>query len=304
MSDSTGIQWTEATWNPTTGCDRVSPGCDRCYAMAMAARLKKMGSAKYWRDGDPRTSGPGFGMAMHLGTLDQPLHWRRPRRIFVNSMSDLFHAGVSEPFIGSVWNTMALAPQHTFQILTKRHARMKSVLTGWQRAGWMWRRDDMLWCGPLPGPLPNVHLGVSAEDQHWANLRIPALLHTPAAVRFLSCEPLLGPLDLRGHLNGWCPEHDFPGGFCVQREHPGVQHIGWVIVGGESGRDARPMDVEWARSLVRQCRQAGVPVFVKQLGSAWAREHGGDSHGADWSLWPEDLRVREFPAAIEVAASA
>ena len=128
MADKTGISWTDATWNPTTGCDRVSPGCDNCYALTMAARLKGMGSAKYQRDGDPRTSGPGFGVSVHPDTLWQPLRWRKPRRVFVNSMSDLFHAEVPDSYIAEVFAVMACAPQHQFQVLTKRHARMRSLL--------------------------------------------------------------------------------------------------------------------------------------------------------------------------------
>lgn len=276
----TGIEWTQETWNPTTGCDRVSPGCDNCYALTMAKRLKGMGSAKYQRDGDPRTSGPGFGLTEHPGTLDDPFGWRKPRRVFVNSMSDLFHKDVSDEFIGSVFDVMARTPQHTYQILTKRPGRMRSLLNRWAANDWTWRRHNLLWCGATKGPLPNVWLGVSVDDQRWADVRIPLLLDTPAAVRFLSCEPLLGPVDLRLALTGHCPEHDFRGGFCVQRHHPGVQHLGWVIVGGESGPGARPMDPDWARQIVDQCRDASVPV------------------GGLPEQWGADLRVREYPKAV------
>ncbi len=296
MGDKTGIQWTDATWNPTTGCDRVSPGCDNCYAMTQAKRLKAMGQAKYQRDGDPRTSGPGFGLSVHPGALNIPLSWTRPRRVFVNSMSDLFHDQVPEGFVGSVWDTMARTPRHTYQILTKRHARMRAMLKRWEACGprgWQWRRDDGLWCGPLDGPLPNVHLGVSVEDQRWADIRIPALMETPAAIRFLSMEPLLGPVTL-SRLHAHCPAHDFAGGFCSS-PCPDLRVPDWVIVGGESGPNARPMQAEWVRSIIRQCQDTGIPVFVKQLGTVWAREHGADSHGGDWGFWPEDLRVREFP---------
>lgn len=268
MPGKTEISWSDATWNPTSGCDRVSPGCDHCYAMTLAKRLKAMGSARYQKDGDPRTSGPGFGLTLHHDALEWPLRKTRPLKIFVNSMSDLFHADVEDGFIGSVWNTMALAEQHTFQVLTKRHARMKSLLTRWQDAGWYWREAGMRWCGPLSGPLPNVWLGVSAEDQHWANLRVPGLLHTPAAVRFLSCEPLLGEIDFREQLN----------------EGNGID---WVIVGGESGPGHRPMNVDWLAWIVQQCQDSGVPVWVKQ--------DSGPRSGMQGRI-PDDLFVQEFPA--------
>lgn len=304
----TKIEWTRGddgspgmTWNPTTGCDRVSPGCDNCYALTMAKRLKGMGSAKYQRDGDPRTSGPGFGITEHLSSLDAPLSWRKPRKVFVNSMSDLFHDGVSDEFIARVWAVMAATPQHTYQILTKRHGRMRSFLQDRCRCAsghgdGVHLKSKIEWAstphnpdyvpGLKPGiyhhmtwPLQNVHLGVSVEDQKRGVLRIPALLDTPAAVRFLSCEPLLGPLDLDA----------------ADRDTLCDGGIDWVIVGGESGPGARELDVEWVRSIVEQCAHARVPVFVKQLGSVWARDHGGGK-GGDPDRWPADLRVREFPA--------
>lgn len=295
---TTAIEWTDATWNPTTGCDRVSPGCDNCYALTMAKRLKSMGSAKYQRDGDPRTSGPGFGITEHPAVLNLPATWRKPRRVFVNSTSDLFHGGVSDEFIAAVWAVMAATPQHTYQILTKRHARLRSLLSSDRflvlpsEAGWTPEVDR--W------PLPNVHLGVSVEDQGRADLRIPALLGTPAASRFLSCEPLLGPTDLSRWLDtplvcgcGVAPDGapDWTGGCCAACMLPEPSGISWVIVGGESGRGARPMDLAWARSLVAQCATAGVPCFVKQLGTVWS----GAGKGGDMDVWPEDLRVREFP---------
>jgi protein gp37 len=288
----TGIQWTNETWNPTTGCDRVSPGCDNCYALGMAKRLKGMGSAKYQTDGDPRTSGPGFGIAEHVDALDLPLRWRKPRKVFVNSMSDLFHDGVSDGFIGSVFDVMAKTPQHTYQILTKRHGRMRSLLNRWAAEGarhdWagpgtaVFRRGDMAWVGPVAWPLPNVWLGVSVEDQQRANLRIPALLDTPAAVRFLSCEPLLGPVQLCG---GCAPDAK-----CAM---DGIGDIDWVIVGGESGPGARPMELAWVESLVAECQEGRKAVFVKQLGSVH-----GPGKGGDMELWPTGLQVREFPAAV------
>lgn len=225
MSDNTGIEWADSSWSPVTGCDRTSPGCDHCYALTMAKRLKAMGSAKYQTDGDPRTSGPGFAVAMHDASLLLPLRWRKPRKIFVNSMSDLFHSAISDEFIAKVFAVMAAAPQHQFQILTKRHARMRSLLNSPDFGAMVWRAfcDADEWgfgkavriqdweaaaplldpCGisaPMR-PIPWVHLGVSVENDKWARIRVPALLDTPAAVRWISAEPLLGPLD----LTPWMP---------------------------------------------------------------------------------------------------
>ena len=286
MADKTGIEWTRgddgsagATWNPIVGCEAVSPGCDHCYAAREASgRLRHL--PQY---ADLATGGKFTGEVRLLPErLDQPLKWKRPRRIFVNSMSDLFHKDVPDDFIARVFAVMAAAPQHTFQVLTKRHARMKALLNSDKLVGAVgrhWSANDSVPATEFwPGwPLPNVWCGVSVETQQWANLRIPALLETPAAVRFLSCEPLLGRVDLRHHLTGHCPEHDFPGGFCVQRDHPGVQHIGWVIAGGESGPKARPMHPAWVRAIRDHCQAAGVPFLFKQWGE-WAPVADAD----DW----------------------
>jgi protein gp37 len=329
MSTGTKIQWTDATWSPTTGCDQVSPGCDNCYALTMAKRLKAMGQPRYQRDGDPRTSGPGFGLTVHHDVLDKPLRWRKPRRVFVNSMSDLFHPQVSDEFIAEVFAVMALTRRHTYQVLTKRPARMRSLLSqpGFFRsvASESYPLRDHVGAeiggGASPWPLPNVWLGVSVEDQTRADQRIPLLLDTPAAIRFLSCEPLLGPVDLSEHI-GCYHDDDVAGGSYVYGPHADPYHrydgpdLGWVIVGGESGPGARPMHPDWARSLVEQCRAAGVAPFVKQLG-AWSTRldatakvrqmvgellmfrHGG--HGGDPDEWPEELRVREFPRPVVTA---
>jgi protein gp37 len=294
---STAIEWTDVTWNPTTGCDRVSPGCDHCYALTLAARLKGMGSAKYQNDGNPRTSGPGFGVTTHEATLAAPLRWREPRMVFVNSMSDLFHKDVPDEFIGSVFDVMARAPQHTYQILTKRHGRMRSLLNRWADDGWMWRRSDMMWCGPLRDPLPNVWLGVSVEDQKGAELRIPVLRDTPAAVRFLSCEPLLGPIDLLGKAGVGCEEtgpaitHE---GVSQRTDYgTGVEYdcdhqvgVDWVICGGESGPGARPMHPDWVRSLRDQCVSAGVPFHFKQWGGRTPKSGGRELDGRTWDEFP------------------
>lgn len=286
MADSSNIEWTDSTWNPTTGCDKVSPGCDNCYAMTLAPRLKAMGSAHYQRDGQPPTSGPGFGVSVHPDALTKPLEWKRSRRIFVNSMSDLFHAEIPDEFIASVFAVMAQAPQHTFQVLTKRHARMRSLLSSarWSEllvsAGWPLDLDP-------EQPLPNVWLGVSVENQDWADIRVPALLKTPAAVRFLSCEPLLGPVSFRWAK--WAP--------LINASHlDGMNGLHWIIVGGESGRGARPMDADWAREIRDQCVEAGVAFHFKQWGS-----HGENGVSVHKKIAGRELDGRtwdEFPSVV------
>jgi protein gp37 len=287
MSTTTKIQWTDKTWNPITGCTKVSQGCKHCYAETMA---KRMWATQYKpnADGSPRQFGD---VRVHPDRLEEPLHWRKPARVFVNSMSDLFHEDVPDEFIGAVFAVMLRAPQHTFQILTKRPERMVA-----------WFRD--FYANQMPSL--NVWLGVSVEDQANANKRIPLLLQTPAHVRFLSCEPLLGPLDLLDYLPGpntdsWCALH---GGRPVSALSSICQcgTIDWVIVGGESGREARPFHLDWARDIAGQCQKAGVACFVKQLGAnAWTEKkhlHLADSHGGDMAEWPADLQVREWPARV------
>jgi protein gp37 len=303
----TAIEWAEVVWNPTTGCDRVSPGCDHCYALTMAKRLKAMGQAKYQTDGDPRTSGPGFGLALHPATLQQPLRWRKPRRIFVNSMSDLFHDKATDEYIASVFAVMAATPHHTYQLLTKRHARMRSLLSSpnWRGsvAGLVRTANPDQSLADFDaatlefvgeGLLRNVWVGISVEDQHWADIRIPALLDTPAAVRWISAEPLLGPIDL-----GWVGgvdalQRDWIGG---PSGGSGAPHplLDWVVAGGESGHGARPMNPDWMRSLRDQCQAAGVAFFVKQMGSRWESRWGRNHH--DIEQFPEDLQVRQYPEA-------
>jgi len=248
----------------------------------MAKRLKGMGQAKYQNNGDPRTSGPGFGLTIHADALDLPLHWRKPRRVFVNSMSDLFHEAVPDEFLCRVFDVMQTAPRHTFQVLTKRHARMRSFVTRYLSGEFA---AKPLATNPLAAtvdrPPRNIWLGVSAEDQKWADIRIPALLQTPAAVRFVSAEPLLGRIDLSLGRSGYW------------------QELNWVIAGGESGRGARPCELDWLRSMRDQCADAGVPYFCKQVGAVLGRQLGAGSHGADWDAWPPDLKVRQFPPATE-----
>jgi protein gp37 len=223
-----------------------------------------MGSAKYQTDGDPRTSGPGFGLAVHPGALLLPLGWRKPRRIFVNSMSDLFHARVPRDFIGRVWDVMARTPQHTYQILTKRPQRMNRVLRAMSGE-----------------PLPNVWLGTSVEDQPHADQRVPHLLATPAAVRFLSCEPLLGPVAL---ADSWLYRNH-----AMISSSPAVHSrsiVDWVITGGESGPDYRPADPDWFRSIRDQCVSAGVAYLHKQNGGRTPKSTGRHLDGRTWDEYP------------------
>jgi protein gp37 len=219
-----------------------------------------MGNPRYRNDGDRRTSGPGFGVTLHWDKLDEPLHWRRPRRIFVNSMSDLWHPRVTDGFIAAMFDVMERCSQHQFLVLTKRPRRMVA-----------WIRQYR------PEPLPNLWLGVSVEDQEAAEARIPKLLETPAAVRFLSCEPLLGPVDLHGWIRPCaCGGHDDP--------HP-TQAIDWVIAGGESGDNFRSMDPEWARFIRDQCLAAGVAFYYKQ-GSGIRPEMDRTLDGRMWDQFP------------------
>lgn len=214
MSDHSAIEWTEATWNPVTGCDQVSPGCAHCYAKTFAERFRGVPGHPYER---------GFDLQLRTERLEQPLEWKRPRVIFVNSMSDLFHEDVPLGYIQRVFDVMRRADWHTFQVLTKRADRAAALAF------------ELVWPA-------NVWMGVSVENQRWTT-RIDALRAIPAAVRFLSCEPLLGPLSLD------------------------LEGIDWVIVGGESGPRARPMRADWAREVREQCAAAGTAFFFKQWGA-------------------------------------
>ena len=258
MSDKTKIEWTDATWNPVTGCTKVSEGCDHCYAETIAHRFA--GTAAY-----PN----GFDVTLRPERLDQPLRWQRPRRIFVNSMSDLFHKDVPDEYIARVFAVMALAPHHTFQVLTKRPGRMRSLLNS---QAFRQALDEELWgygVAETAWPLPNVWLGTSVENQKWADVRIPQLLATPAAVRFLSCEPLLGPVD----LFAWNIDRG--------------ARVDWVIVGGESGPHARPMHPDWARHLRDDCLTAGIAFHFKQWGGVRPKANGRELDGRTWDEYPE-----------------
>jgi protein gp37 len=312
MSDNTKIGWTDASWPVVTGCTHLSEGCDNCYAAKLTSgRLRHLPAYAGLAEG-----GKFNGTVRCLpGRMGQPYRWRKPRRIFVSDMADLFHESVPDGFIAWVWDVMGQNQQHTFQVLTKRHARMRSFARRWadhaedgrpkivrgpdataeahpsgrgqlfaamlREMGtppegcayptfdWM---DGQRW---WPSDLFNVHMGVSAENQKWADIRIPSLLETPAAVRFISAEPLLGPIDIERFL--WDGDRDAPGG------------LSWVIAGGESGPGHRPMGIGWLESIVSQCRDAGVPVFVKQDSGPRAGQQG---------RIPDDLWIHEFPGDI------
>lgn len=327
MAANSAIEWTDATWNCLAGCEAVSPGCAHCYAASMTRRLEAMGQKNY----------AGLTTAKHFNgkvrclpdKLDVPLRWRQSRRVFVNSMSDLFHEHVPDEFIDKVFAVMAVCPQHTFQVLTKRAERMANYGT---RVGMAMRiasqaKTDYGRTPPQQWPLQNVWLGVSAEDQKRADERIPWLLRTPSAVRFVSAEPLLGPINIREHLldhRGYFANVDSI--VCGGKEYKKRPGLDWVIVGGESGPRARPMDPDWVRSLRDQCIAAGVPFFFKQWGE-WlpalqdgAPDHPNGQHinisdepdrvgkkaagrlldGREWNEFPR-AHVRQMPEAAHEA---
>lgn len=267
MAEHSKIEWTDATWNPITGCSVVSPGCTNCYAMRLAGTRLQHHPSRAGLTTDTK-AGPVWNGKVRLNEdwLTLPLRWKRPRRIFVCAHGDLFHENVPDEWIDKVFAIMALAARHQFQVLTKRSARMQRYLTHakgrvgeivftnlmrWQGLAPPLRAEDWRKNDDRPWPLPNVWLGISAEDQRRADERIDDLLATPAAVRFVSAEPLLGPVDLTRHFHS---PIDF------------ADALHWVIVGGESGPGARPMHPAWARDLMRQCSDAGVPFFFKQWG--------------------------------------
>lgn len=315
MADKTGIEWTDATWNPVTGCAKVSQGCKHCYAEREWPRMTKL---------VPAYAGREFtDVQTHADRLDQPLRWKKPRMIFVNSMSDLFHEAVPDEFIDKVFAVMALATQHTFQVLTKRAVRMREYLTANDLVGRVireafrmdceggaWMNADRHIGGYSIMPLQNVWLGVSVEDQDAANERIPLLLDTPAAVRWISAEPLLGPVDLnrilvnpeRGfHVSALHEQHDD----CYYQSNA---QLDWVVVGGESGPKARPMHPDWAYALQAQCEGAAVPFLFKQWGEwvsagqpAFGTVKGEVRHiRSDGSFWGDDLPEDENADVLTV----
>jgi len=286
MGDATGIEWTDATWNPVVGCSIVSPGCTNCYAMSMAARIERMQPGSHYAGTtQPSKAGPVWTGKLALAPehiLLAPLRWRKPRRIFVNSMGDLFHEDVPDAWIDQVLAIMAMSPQHTYQVLTKRAARMRAYFDA-RRTGDPWAEAadlvaDALGLADHPAvlepsglPLPNVWLGVSTEDQRRADERVPDLLATPAAVRFVSAEPLLGPIKFysltpvrneQGATEAWL---DPLRGLQFGPGQHETAKLDLVIVGGENG--PRPMHPDWARDLRDQCAAAGTAFFFKQWGS-------------------------------------
>lgn len=332
MSTNSSIEWTEATWNPVAGCTRASAGCDNCYAVRQSYRLEQMGQSKYAgltvlnQRGDRHFNGV---IRCDEKSLDIPLRWRKPTRVFVNSMSDLFHKDVPFEFIDRVFAVMALCPRHTFQVLTKRPERMAEYMGTHVGVCGVRRFDRFKEAGrhgcvlgsahfETPGgegasfdwPLPNVWLGTSTENQATADERIPHLLRCPAAVRFLSVEPQVGPIEYRDE---W------------------ADGLHWLIGGGESGPHARPYDLAWPRAGIAWCRRHGIPWFQKQLGariiirndrmSEWPRDGDGlvyweedermprfqgdpmcvrtvNRKGSDMKEWPGDLRIREMPEGL------
>jgi protein gp37 len=304
VADHSKIEWTEATWNPLAGCTAVSPGCDHCYAAALAS-----GRLAHTPVYGGLADGGAFNGTIRLlpERLDQPLRWRRPRRIFVNSMSDLFHEGVSNDYVVRVFAVMALASQHVFQVLTKRHARMRALLNSvrfriavldaihlavnGEIDGITVPRDAVVdhrrrvaallagnYDAELPWPLTNVWLGVSVEDQHWADIRIPALVDTPTVVRWVSAEPLLGPVD----FYSWLVDHG-------DTDRPWGIPLDWVVTGGESGPDHRPADLDWFRAIRDQCVDAGIAYLHKQNGGRTSKSGGRELDGRTWDEYPTNV---------------
>lgn len=354
MSTKTKIQWADKTWNPTIGCDRISPGCANCYAKT----LHDMRHAAYARGKrlPVQYAVPFETIQLKPERLSDPLRWRKPSRIFVNSVSDLFHESIPDAYIDQMFAAMAMAPWHQFQVLTKRPHRMHRYLTErtfgnslisepsaykrvvaamdmpvWMPGGKRFLRVPKAW------PLPNVWLGVSVENQRWADERIPLLLDTPADVRFVSYEPALEAVDFTRWVSGCRSKAGNTG--CVRCQNGNrLPSADWVIVGGESGTGARPFHIAWARHVIDQCKEAGVAVFVKQLGAVpvidealmsgplaieeqhliyrqWpshvtfgnktndSRLNGRcvflrDGHGGEINEWPVDLRVRDYPHVV------
>ena len=299
MADNTKIEWTDATWQPITGCAVVSPGCTNCYAMRLAGTRLAHLPSRAGLTVDSK-AGPVWTGETRLNEdwLTQPLRWKRPRRIFVCAHGDLFAESVPDAWIDRVFAVMALAPQHTFQVLTKRARRMREYLSQADRQSRIAARGFFIDGGEFErrSPLPNVWLGVSAEDQARADERIPDLLATPAAVRFVSAEPLLGPVNFRSindagailnALTGASSDYGDPDAGMIAPVETSGPRIDWVIVGGESGPGARPMHPDWARAIRDQCAAAGVAFFFKQNGE-WQhmpeRAHFKEQFREEWRL--------------------
>lgn len=304
MSDGSLIEWTDATWNPITGCSVVSPGCKHCYAMKLAGgRLQHHPT----REGltQPSKAGPVWTgeVRFNESMLLDPLHWRRPRKIFVCAHGDLFAEGVPREWQDRVFAVMLKAHWHTYQVLTKRAAAMREYVTELKESARWLQFGDPFHGGEIfdaamatfDAVFAHIWLGVSAEDQGRAEERIPALLDTPAAKRFVSLEPLLGPIDLEMLCTGWYFVEALNGYKYHDVDNSPTQPTGrldWVIVGGESGRDARPMSVDWARSLREQCKRAGTPFFFKQWGNWIDADHWHDLVGGGPLLSGAERPVR------------
>lgn len=308
-----GISWTDATWNPIRGCSIVSEGCRNCYAMKFAHRFSKKGKpfdglTKLGKSGPTWTGDVRFVGDM----LALPLRWRKPQRIFVNSMSDLFHEDLDPLDVARIFAVMARSPRHTFQILTKRPAVMRSLFAdplfvaevrGIASATSLLSKKPLVRTDEIVWPLQNVYLGVSVEHQKAADERIPDLLATPAAVRWLSIEPLLGPVDISQwtdslrRLDRVYRQQVANGMFNSDQVDSLREPVpDWIVCGGESGPGARAMAIPWATQLREQCVKSDVPFFMKQLGSVLAKSLGcSDKAGKILAEFPVDLQVREYP---------
>ena len=297
MSDGSSIEWCDATWQPVLGCTRVDFRCDKCYAISVVHRgmsPQHKGLTKL-RPKDAARPGVDWNGTVRLqpDKLVEPLRWRKPRRVFVCSLADLFHPKVPFEHIAAVFRIMGATPQHTYLVLTKRPERAREFFAWLDPEPAKMLPRLLSICAGQPWPLGNVHLGVSVSDQATAEADIPALIDCPAVVRWVSYEPALGPVDFT--RQGW---------LCCGAGDRGGPHVDWIVVGGESGPGARPFDIEWARDVVRQCAGTGTRVFVKQLGSCpveWrtalsrVKLNLNDAKGGDMSEWDADLRVREMP---------
>lgn len=291
---TSAIQWTDKTWTPLTGCTRLDlGGCDNCYAFQLHDMRHVAWKRGRW-DAAPKQYHQPFSRVQLLpDRLEEPLRWRKPSKVFLTSMGDLFHEDVPNEYLARIWDTMfdaGITRGHTFQVLTKRAERLPEF-DAWMNQTQLRRID-----------YSNVWLGTSVENQQAADARIEPLMRTHAAIHFLSMEPLLGPVSfthiaaMEGPYTDWLRGEVREVVMGEEGLYARFKPLRWVIVGGESGPRARPMDLQWLRDIIAQCREAGTAIFVKQLGTVWAKQASAkDRHGGDIDEWPEDLRIREFP---------